>query len=295
MTKDSNKSILFIVNPFAGHQSKSRIPDIIKQEIDQNIFDIDFVHTKYAGHASELARQAKEDGIDAVVAVGGDGTVNEVASELVYSSTALGIVPGGSGNGLSSHLGIGRNARKAIQILQRFQTKHIDAATVNDKFYVNMAGIGLDGLVAFKTKHNSSRGFTTYLKGALQEAIKYKNQTYRVQIEDKEFEGKFLSINVANGSMFGYNFKIAANADTTDGLIDALMIHDAHKMDYFGNAWRFWAGRIHKSKFARLNKVKSIKVTSLEDNYIHVDGEGYYQEAGELEFKVLKDALQVIC
>ena len=295
MTSDHKKSVLFVINPFAGHQSQSKVPSIIQSEIDDSLFNVFFEETQYSGHASELAQKAKDEGLDAIVAVGGDGTVNEIASELVYSDLALGIIPAGSGNGLSTHLGIGRNARKAVRILQNFRVKSIDTASVNGKFFVNMAGIGLDGLVAYKTKNSQNRGFTTYLRGALTEAIKYKNQTYKVQIGDNEFEGKFLSINVANGSMFGYNFTIAADADTTDGLIDALMIHDAHKMDYFGNAWRFWAGRIHKSKFASLNKAPSLKVTSFDDNYIHIDGEGYSQQAGELEFEVLHKSLRIIC
>ena len=290
----SKRKLLFIVNPFAGHGSKARIPTIIKQSVNPSKFDYDMVFTEYGGHASELAEKAKEENIDAVISVGGDGTVNEVASSLMYSDTALGIIPGGSGNGLSMHLGIGRNAKKALAIIDNFQTKVIDTATLNDHFYVNMAGIGIDGLVAYKTKLSSKRGFSTYLKGALSEAIKYKNQVYRVEIGGKSFEGKFLSINVANGSMFGYNFTIAPNADTCDGLIDALMIHDAHKIDYFGNAWRFWAGRIHKSKFASLEKTSSIKVTSYDDSYIHIDGEGYPCKAGELNFKVMKESLKVI-
>lgn len=288
-------NILFVVNPFAGHGSKAKIPELIVKYVDKIKFDYDLVFTEYAGHASEMAKEAKEKGLDAVISVGGDGTVNEVASALAYSDTALGIIPGGSGNGLSMHLGIGRNARKAIRIINEFHTKFIDTATVNDKFYVNMAGVGIDGLVAYKTKQSSKRGFRTYLKGALSEAVKYKNQTYKVEIDGEVQQGKFLSINVANGSMFGYNFKIAANADTSDGLVDALMVHDAHKMNYIGNAWRFWAGRIHKSKFASLNQVSSIKVTTFEDSFMHVDGEGYPFSAGELEFKVMKQSLTVIC
>lgn len=289
------KTILFIVNPFAGHGSKAKIPDQIVNAVDKQKFDYELVFTEYAGHASKIAASAKDSGVDAVISVGGDGTVNEVASSLTYSDTALGIIPGGSGNGLSMHLGIGRNARKAMSIINKFDTKVIDTATVNDQFYVNMAGVGIDGLVAYKTKQSSKRGFSTYLKGALSEAVKYKNQTYKVEINGEVQEGKFLSINVANGSMFGYNFKIAANADTSDGLVDALMVHDAHKMNYIGNAWRFWAGRIHKSKFASLNQVSSIKVTTFEDSYMHVDGEGYPFSAGELEFKVMKQSLKVIC
>lgn len=289
------KKILFIVNPFAGHGSKAKIPDLIRRSVDSSKFDFELVNTEYAGHASEITERAKQDKVHAVVSVGGDGTVNEVASALIYSDTALGIIPGGSGNGLSMHLGIGRNARKALSIIDKFEVKVIDTATVNDRFYVNMAGIGIDGLVAYKTKQSTKRGFSTYLKGALTEAIKYKNQQYKVEIDGKEVEGKFLSVNVANGSMFGYNFKVAASADTSDGLVDTVMIHDAHKMDYFGNAWRFWAGRIHKSKFASLNQAENIKVTTYEDSYMHIDGEGYPFSAGQLEFKVHKQSLKVIC
>ncbi len=291
----SKKKILFIVNPFAGHGSKSKIPGLIVDTIDKSKFDFDMVYTEHGGHAKILAKEGRANHMDAVVSVGGDGTINEIASELLYSDTALGIIPGGSGNGLSSHLGIGRNAKKALSILNRYQIKTIDTASVNDQCYVNMAGVGIDGLVAYKTKQSASRGFKTYLKGALTEAIKYKNQTYKVEIDGEVQEGKFLSINVANGSMFGYNFTVAADADTSDGYVDALMLHDAWKMDYFGNAWRFWAGRIHKSKFASMNKVTEVKVTAYEDTFMHIDGEGYPLQAGELSFKVQKHSLRVIC
>ena len=127
------------------------------------------------------------------------------------------------------------------------------------------------------------------------EGLKYRNQPYKIEIDGKEYKGKFLSVNVANGSMFGYNFTIAPNADTADGLMDALIIHDAHKIDYFGNAWRFFAGRIHKSKFASVDKSATIKVTSYEQTYMHIDGEGYSCDAGEYEFKVSPQSLNVIC
>ena len=291
---ETKKNIVFVVNPFAGHNSKSKIPGLIHTLLDKEKFNYKLIETEYAGHGIELTKQAVAEKADAVIAVGGDGTVNEVASQLVHVDTALGIIPGGSGNGLSMHLGIGRSAKKAIQIINAFNIDKMDSARVNDQFYLNMAGVGLDGLVAYKTKLSSKRGFKTYLKGALSEAIKYKNLPYKVEIDGKEYDGKFLSINVANGSMFGYNFKIAADANTSDGLMDTLMIHDAHKMNYFGNAWRFWAGRIHKSKFASINKSSTIKVTAYEDCYMHIDGEGFPCKAGELEFKVLESSLKVI-
>ena len=289
------KKLLFIINPFAGYRSKDRMPGLIKEIIPREKFDYDIQETQYAGHASEIAALGVESKYDAIVAIGGDGTLNEVASSLIYTDAALGIVPGGSGNGMSTHLGIGRSARKALRILADYNVRRMDSVKMNDRFYLNMAGVGIDGLVAYKTKLNSKRGFSNYLKGALVESVKYKNQKYKVEVDGKEYIGKFLSVNVANGSMFGYNFTIAADADTSDGLLDALMIRDAHKIDYFGNAWRFWAGRIHKSKLAETEKTSSLKLTTYEDSYMHIDGEGYPCPPGEFEFTVMQDSLNVIC
>jgi len=289
------KKLLFIINPFAGYRSKNRMPKLINELISKDKFVYDIEETNYAGHASELAAQGVSSDYDAIVAIGGDGTLNEVASSLIYSDVALGIVPGGSGNGMSTHLGIGRSARKALRILGDFNVRNMDSVKMNDRFYLNMAGIGIDGLVAYKTKLNPKRGFSNYLKGAIVESVKYKNQKYTIEVDGKKYTGKFLSVNVANGSMFGYNFTIAADADTSDGLLDALMIRDAHKIDYFGNAWRFWAGRIHKSKLAKTEKTSSLKLTTYEDSYMHIDGEGYPCAPGEFEFTVMRDSLRVIC
>jgi len=281
---DQKQRLLFIINPFAGFRSKDRIPKLIDTIIPKETYICDMKYTEYAGHASELAAEGVKQRYDAIIAVGGDGTLNEVASSMTNTDVPLGIVPGGSGNGLSMHLGIGRSAKKGLKKIAKMHIKSMDTVTMNDKFYLNMAGVGIDGLVAYKTKLSSKRGFGPYLKGALV-----------VEIDGKKYEGKFLSVNVANGSMFGYNFTIAAEADTSDGLLDALMIHDSRKINYFGNAWRFWAGRIHKSKFASLDKSTSIKLTTYEDSYMHIDGEGYPCPAGTFEFKVNKDSLKVIC
>jgi YegS/Rv2252/BmrU family lipid kinase len=292
--ESGKKNVQFIINPFAGRSTKDKLPELIKSSLDPNEFEYDIRFTQFSGHASELTKKALLENVDAVVAVGGDGTLNEIASELKNSKTPLGIIPGGSGNGLSMHLGIGRNATKALKIFANFRTKMMDTAMVNDRFYLNMAGVGIDGLIAYKTKLNHKRGFTNYVKGAIVEGLKYKNQIYKVAIEDKEYEGKFLSINVANGSMFGYNFTIAADADTTDGLMNTLMIHDANKINYVGNAWRFWAKRIHKSKLASTGKSTNIKLIIYEDSYMHVDGEGFPCKAGEFLFSVAPKSLKVI-
>ena len=292
---DAKKRLLFIINPFAGFRSKDRIPKLIDQLIPKGQYNSDIKHTEYSGHASVLAAEGVSQQYDAIIAVGGDGTLNEVASSMTNTGVPLGIVPGGSGNGLSMHLGIGRSAKRALRKIALMNVKSMDTVKMNDRFYLNMAGVGLDGLVAYKTKLSSRRGFGPYLKGAIMESVKYKNQKYTVEINGKKYDGKFLSVNIANGSMFGYNFTIAANADTSDGLLDALMIHDARKINYLGNAWRFWAGRIHKSKIASHKMSTTIKLTTYEDSYMHIDGEGYPCPPGTFEFKIDQNSLEVIC
>ncbi len=291
---EDKKKIRFIVNPFAGSRMKKDYPDMINRALTDTNWEYDIIMTRYLGHAAELTEEAIMHNYDAVIAAGGDGTVNEVASRLVNSNVILGIIPGGSGNGLAMHLGLGRNPERALKILKEWFVKPMDSAEVNGRPYFNMAGVGIDGLVAYKTKNSTKRGFKTYFKGAIMEGIKYKNQKYTVQTPEGSYEGKFLSINVANGSMFGYNFTIAADASTSDGIVNTLMIHDAHKIDYFGNAWRFWAGRIHKSKFASTSRSQYIRLTCHESSYLHIDGEGYPCEPGTYEFKVHPQSLRVI-
>lgn len=294
MKKDKRK-YLFIINPFAGVDSKDRLPQLIAERLPTDRYDCSIQHTEYAGHATIIARQQKNNGYDAIIAVGGDGTVNEVAAGLIHSETPMGIIPGGSGNGLAMHLGIGRNARRALRLLGDPKIKQIDTVQMNDRFFLNMAGVGIDGLVAYKTKHSTKRGFGTYFRGAIIESVKYQNRRYTVDIDGQTYTGRFLSVNIANGSMFGYHFKVAAKANTEDGLLDAVIIHDAKKRSYFGNAWRFWAGTMHRSKLATSDRAPVITLTTHDNTFMHIDGEGYPCEPGTFEFRVLPKSLNVIC
>lgn len=288
------KHIRFIVNPISGTKSKDNLASEVSNTLDKNKFDFSLAFTEGPRHAVQLAEAASNDKVDVVVAVGGDGTVNEVASALVHSETRLAVVPYGSGNGFAMHLGLGRNPQKALSFLNDTKELLIDSCTVNEHFYVNLAGVGFDARVAYELNNSKTRGFQAYFKNSFQQGIKYKNQEYQIQYDDEEkVEGKFLSVTVANASMFGYNFTIAPNADLSDGVLDVVHIKDAPKYRYFANMHRYLNRSILKTPLTHLRFAKKISVKSNEPVYYHIDGEGMITEE-ELVFSIIPDSLKVL-
>lgn len=288
------KQLVFIVNPISGTKSKENLDTDVSKALDLNLFDYRIAFTEGPLHAVELTKDAVNNKTDIVVAVGGDGTVNEVASALVNSDTRLAVVPYGSGNGFAMHLGLGRNPQKAISFLNDTKELLIDSCRVNEHFYVNLAGVGFDARVAYELKTSKTRGFQAYFKNSFEQGIKYKNQIYKIQYDDSEtVEAKFLSITVANASMFGYNFTIAPNADLSDGVLDVVHIKDAPKYKYFANMHRFLNRTILKTPLTHLKFAKKISIKSDQPMYYHVDGEGMIGE-DELVFSILPGSLKVL-
>jgi len=288
------KRIRFIVNPISGTKSKSNFDREIDQELDKTLFDHSLIFTEGPRHAFALSKQAAEENVDIVVAVGGDGTVNEVASALVHSETRLAVIPYGSGNGFAMHLGLGRNPNKALTFLNDTKELLIDSCKVNEHFYINVAGVGFDARVVYELKNSKTRGFQAYFKNSVEQGIKYKNQSYKVTYDDGEtVEDKFLSITVANASMFGYNFTIAPNADLSDGVLDVVHIKDAPKYKYFANMYRFLNRSVLKTPLTHLKFAKKISIKSEEPIYFHVDGEGMIIE-DELVFSIIPASLKVL-
>ena len=288
----TKRTIRFIVNPFAGVSQKNNIEEKIKSNLDLAQFDYECCFTKAPLHAKELSESAVKAGLDMVVAIGGDGTVNEVAEPLLHSGLGLGIVPGGSGNGFAMHLGIGRNMDKAIAFLNTAKKITIDTCRVNQEFYLNLAGVGFDASVAYFTKLSPERGFKAYFNGAMKEALGYKNKSYRIRYDDQVIEDKFLSINIANASMFGYNFRIAPLANLQDGVLDLVMIKDASKARYIVSVWRFLTSSLHKSNIVDVKKTTKVSIESTEEMHYHRDGEGGLY-SGKLEFSIVPQSLQL--
>ncbi len=198
---------------------------IIEKNIHTGLQDYEIRFTERAGHATELSREAIEQGFDVVVAVGGDGTINEVARALIGKEAILGIIPLGSGNGLARHLGIPRHVSRAVRLINKANYMLIDTAEVNGHPFVSIAGTGFDALVAKEFAENKKRGFITYFNIIRNRLIRYKPKKYTLifdegmQITDRAF---FISF--ANSNQFGYNTTIAPNARLNDGLLDVCIV-----------------------------------------------------------------------
>jgi len=287
------RKVRFIVNPFSGVSDKLDFSDLVKHNLDlsKNEYDIHF--TKDRGHGRELSLTAIADKVDLVVAVGGDGTVNEVAAPLIHSKTMFGVLPGGSGNGFAMHTGLGRNMAQAIKILDTGKPIIIDTCSLNEKFYINIAGVGFDASIAYFTRNKKERGFQAYFKSAMREALKYKNLAYRISFDGKVIEEKFLSVIVANASMFGYNFTVAPFANLQDGLLDIVMINDASKTRYISSVWRFLNKSLHKSPIVDIYTATSVTIESDEEMHFHIDGEGFIHD-GKINFTIVPKSLKII-
>ncbi|MEO1518651.1 MAG: diacylglycerol kinase family protein [Bacteroidota bacterium] len=283
----------FIVNPFSGGRKKNNIGHQLKKYLDHDKFDYELCVTREAGHATELAAQAVQEGMDLVVAIGGDGSVNEVAAALVDTPTGLGILPAGSGNGLAMHLGMGRDLVKAIRRLNQASVRTIDSCCMNGRPFVNLAGVGFDGQVAYKLKKSTHRGFQAYLRYTLWEALQYKGREYRIVVDGQPLPiQSLMMLEVANAPMFGYNFEIAPLAKLDDGLFEVLLFKEAPTWRYLLDSWRFIDRSIHKSPLVERLVGRKIRMETDGAFYVHVDGEGMLLEES-LEFDIKPLSLKV--
>jgi lipid kinase, YegS/Rv2252/BmrU family len=287
------RKICFIVNPFSGIGRKKQLEPKLQKFLDHKQFDYSIKYTEAPGHATQIAEEAIQQGFDIIAAVGGDGSINEVAQALVGTDKVLAILPAGSGNGFAMHLGLGRNIERAIKILNSGEIITIDSCTLNDRPYFNLAGVGFDAHIAYKIKGSKLRGLWGYLKLTLQEAFGFKFPHYRIEIDDQIVERDCIVVEVANAPMFGYHFLIAPLAKFDDGLLEVVIIKKAPKWRYLFSLWRFFNGTVHKSSLVETYTAKQVKIESNENTAVHVDGEGFLSK-GDLLFKLNRLSLRVL-
>lgn len=283
------RKTLFIINPISGGKKKDGVPQLIEKYFDA---DATIVFTNGISHASEVAAEAINK-YDLIVAVGGDGTVNEVASSLVGSNAILGIVPCGSGNGLARFLGIDIDIEKSIMALTTGRVEAIDSAQANGKAFFNMAGMGFDAHISEVFAHGKKRGFITYIKSSLQEILKYKPQTYRLHIDGVAYERKAFMLSFANSSQYGNNAHIAPQASVQDGLLDVCVIKPFPLYRFPELGIRMFTKTTNTSRFVEIIKGKHIVINRSSNGPMHLDGEP--EIAGkEVEINVLPRSLKVI-
>ncbi len=271
--EDRRKHIMAIINPVSGNGSKEKIPRLIDTVVDHDRYDVSIIMTEYPDHARELTAQAVTDGFDIVVAIGGDGTVNEVGSALVGTSTALAIVPSGSGNGLARHLRISMNASRALQLLNDGVIGQFDYCRVNDKPFFCTCGMGFDATVSYKFSNEGTRGFITYIKTALAEYIKYKPQHYKIDIDGQQMEEQAFVIACCNAAQYGNNAYIAPRATMQDGLIDVTVMHPFNIAESPLIGARLFLRQLGHDHHVSIYRGKHVIINRDHDEIIHVDGD----------------------
>ena len=287
------KKILFIVNPISGTQKKKRIEKWIEEGLDKSQFRSSIIHTTHAGHATEISKKAVEDGVDIIVAVGGDGTVNEVGQTLIGSSTALGIVPTGSGNGLARHLKIPFNFTKAINVINKGNVRKIDTATVNDKVFLSVAGVGYDAFVARKFSKAAKRGFISYFRIITAEYPKYTPKKYELEIDGKKITRRALLVTFANSNQFGNNTSIDPKATIDDGYIDVCIVRRIPLLLIPFYVPLLFTKTFHRTHYIEIIKAKEVRIVRKKGKTIHFDGDPF-KMSKTLDMKINPLSLNII-
>jgi YegS/Rv2252/BmrU family lipid kinase len=286
------KKVLFIINPVSGVGKQKTIEKVVAAKMDKDYFDFEFTYTQAPKHAIEISKNASGN-YDIVVAIGGDGTVNEVGQGLLYSQTALAIIPTGSGNGLARFLKIPVNIEKAVKLIHNYKIQLIDTATINDKRFVNVAGVGFDAHISHKFANFGKRGFLSYIKLVMSEFLSYQPRDYTVIVDDNEYHVNALMITVANSSQFGNNAHVAPFACIDDGVLDICIINNHPKIITADIALRLFLKTIHHSKYVKLLRGKSIRIIDNQPIMAHTDGEPV-TFGNEINIQVVPKSLKVI-
>lgn len=269
---EPQKKIVFIINPISGIRRKKAVEDAIARYLDHS-FSYEIAYTEHAHHASEISKNASLNGADIIISVGGDGSANDVAQGLVHTRTIMGIIPQGSGNGLAHHMQIPFSLKKAIDVINRQKVSRIDTATINDRLFISIAGVGFDALVAEEFAKCRRRGFSSYFKTVLKQFRIYRPSTYKITFDGKEIERPALLVSFANSDQFGYNARIAPKAMINDGFIDLCIVRPVSFLTAARLAHKLFRRTIDKSKNVEVYKTKEIFIETTEDVSLHIDGD----------------------
>jgi diacylglycerol kinase (ATP) len=265
--------VLFIVNKFSGGGYQPQLEGRIMQACKDFEVEGTIEFTRSRGHATELAHAAvRDNSYQLVVAVGGDGTVNEVAQGLLHTDIKMGIVPKGSGNGLARHLGIPMKTIDAIRSLFRSQPIGMDTFTVNGKLSLNVSGIGFDGHVANLFANRTKRGLQGYARVTMNEFVQFKEFEAEVITEDNKIKRDTFIIAIANSSQYGNNARIAPAASVCDEILHVCFLKKvpAYRLDF---VYQFFAGTIEETSFCEFIETRNMRIKLSSPMAYHIDGE----------------------
>jgi YegS/Rv2252/BmrU family lipid kinase len=291
-----SRKILFIVNPISGTIQKIRVVEKIHRFFNHSHVSYQIRHTEYAGHATKIAAEAVNNHFDTVVAIGGDGTVNEIGAALSHTSTALGIIPLGSGNGLARHLQIPFSLENALKTILEGKKIKIDTCYLGENAFFCTSGTGFDALVSYRfSKDAKGRGLINYARIAMKTYLDYQPQTYQLNIDGSIISTQAMMITVANAAQFGNNAYISPEADITDGFLDVCIVQAFPKWQGASIFAASFMKTIHQNKFVKIYKAKKVSILPINAQaHAHIDGDYVQNSKVPFEYSINNKSLHVL-
>jgi diacylglycerol kinase (ATP) len=285
--------ICFILNPVSGGRKNGRFDELVRHHLDLDKFDYVIRKTKSPKDAMRLASAAVQENCDIIVAVGGDGTINEVIQGIGTAAVTLGIIPAGSGNGLARHLEIPLEAEKALDLINKMNTRIIDIASINGYPFASIAGMGFDARVANKYRKVRKRGFYGYFRVVVREFLRYREREYSLTFNGQQFTRKALLLSIANSNQFGYNTIIAPTAKADDGLLDVVIVKKFPVGELPRMIGLLFTGKIDQSSYIESYKTREIFIARKRGKRVNIDGEAI-KMGREIFIRIQPNAIKVI-
>lgn len=284
------KGRIFVVNPISGGKSKTDFLDFLKSNVSITDRIIVWEKSEEAETISKMIQNCEQ---NIIVAVGGDGTVNLIAKNLVKSEKKLGIIPFGSGNGLARHLKIPLQPQKAFHLLEHTTSVLMDAGAVNDKLFFCTCGFSFDAAVAFKFAGLSARGLKSYVSAGLEILKDYSPPVFSVQTDKGPYKGNYYILTIANANQYGNNVKIAPHAKIDDGLLELVMIKKPSLTKTLVLISKLLSNQILSSEHVQHKSINKCEISASRPFSFHLDGEPF-APVHEVKIEVHPKALQII-
>lgn len=288
------KRALAIINPKSGTTNKSATIQRLAEAFLFSEYTLYFTYTRYAGHAYDLAKQAVLDGYDRIVAVGGDGTVNEVAKALLHTEASLAIIPTGSGNGLARALGLPMNSTEAAYIAAQGVVESIDCCRANERPFFCTCGMGFDAEVSAAFAEVPFRGFLSYAKTSIEHYIKYTPEIYTIEIEGYEpIRTEAFVVAAANASQYGNNAHIAPKASMIDGKVDIVILKPFNVLNLPQITLQLFSKKLEENVHQESYQTARATFVRSRQGVVHLDGEPMDMPE-RIEIDVLPSAIKVV-
>ena len=288
--------IHFIINPISGKGNHNLGKTELEKYFPKEEFKIEVDYSNYKKHAITLTKNAIENNPDYIVACGGDGTINEVASCLINTKIKLGIIPVGSGNGLASNLNIPKEIEKASEIIRNGNIQTIDVGQVNEHYFFSNMGIGIDAHIIKKYETYKKRTLIAYLKASILSSFQFKPIQTILAFNNQIINTNSFLLFVSNSNEMGYGMSLTPKASLQDGWLDLVMVSKLSFIDKLNLGIHVLSNKVEKFKKAQHSLVQklSIEIPTNIGTDIQIDGEYHNVRTNKINVSIIKNGLEIL-